>query len=107
MGWGGVKSFRSEGSKRWGSAALSHHRRSNGNTAHAKFSFGGSNPGRTTVVGGGAAIFARPGFELPTEKTPVSCITIRPLLLRGKMSPHCLGPRLPLTKNPNGVFLCD
>ena len=46
----------------------------NGNAAN------GSNPGRLTVVGGGSAIFARTGFELPTKKSAVGCITIRPLL---------------------------
>ena len=58
---GGVKSFRSEGSKQWGGISVSHHRRSNGNAADAKFSGGSSNPGRRTVGGGGGAIFARPG----------------------------------------------
>ena len=50
------------------------------NAADTKFSVGGSNPGRLTVGGGGGATFARPGFELPTAKTWVSCITVRPLL---------------------------
>ena len=67
---------------------LSHNRRSNGNAADAKFSVGGSNPGQPTVGGGGGgAVFPRPGFEPPTKKTPVSCITIWPLLgLRQKVS---------------------
>ena len=77
---GGVKSFRSEGSKQWGSLSPSHNRRSNGNAADAKFSVGGSNPWWPTVggVGGGAAVFIRRGVR--TKKTPVGCITIRPLL---------------------------
>ena len=65
---GGVKIFRSEGSKQWGSLLLSSNRRSNGNAADANFSVGGSNPGRLTVGGGGAAVFTRPGFEPPTKK---------------------------------------
>ena len=38
----GVKSFRSEGSKQWGSLPLSHNRRSNGNAAGANFLVGAS-----------------------------------------------------------------
>ena len=76
-GGGGVKSFRSEGSKQWGGISLLHHCRSNGNAADAKFSVGGSNLGRPTVGGG---IFARSGFEPPTNRSAVSCITVRPLL---------------------------
>ena len=79
---------------------LSHNRRSNGNTAHSKFSVGGSNPGRPTVGGSGSAVFNRPGFEPPTKKTPVSCITIRPLLgLRRKVSP-LLGAAFATDKKP-------
>ena len=104
---GGVKSLRSEGSKQWGNLSLSHNRRSNGNAADAKYSVGGSSPLRPTVGGGGGAVFTRPGFELPTEETPVSCITFRHCLVSGEWCPHCLGPRLPLTKNPNCVFLSD
>ena len=55
-------------------------RGSNGNAADTKFLVGGSNPGRLTVGGGGAAAVPRTGFEPPTKKAPVSCITIRPLL---------------------------
>ena len=45
-------------------------RRSNGNTADAKFVVGGSNPGRLTVGGGGGggARFTPPGFGPPTKK---------------------------------------
>ena len=64
---GGVKSFRSEGSKQWGSLSLSHTRWSNGNAADAKFSVGDSNRGRPTVGGGGGAIFTRPGFKPPKK----------------------------------------
>ena len=85
---GGVKSVRSEGSKPWGDVLLSHHRWSNGNTADAQFSVGGSNPGRPTAGGVGGTTFAPPGFEPPTKKSAVGCITIRPLLtLRRKVSP--------------------
>ena len=82
-GWGEVKSFRSEGSKQWGSLSLLHNRRSNGNAANAKILVGGLNPGRLTVGGGGGgggAVFTRPGFESPTKKTPVSSITIQLVL---------------------------
>ena len=41
---------------------------------------GGSNPGGPTLFGGGGGIFGRPGFEPPTKKSTVCCITIRPLL---------------------------
>ena len=77
---GGVKSFRSEGSKQWGSRWPSDNRWSNGNTADAKFSVGGSNPGLLTFRGGGGAKSSEPGFEPPTKETSVGCVTIRPLL---------------------------
>ena len=84
----------------WGSLSLSHNRRSNGNTADTKFSVGGSNPGRPTVGGGGGAVSTRLGFESPTKKPPVSCITIRPLLgLRRKVSPM-LGAASATDKKP-------
>ena len=63
----GVKSFRSEGCKPRGGISLSHHRQSNGNAADAKFLVSVSNPGRPTV-GGGSGIFARLGFEPPSQK---------------------------------------
>ena len=80
---------------------MSHPRRSNGNVADATFSVGGSNPGRPTVGGGGGgAISTQPGFEPPTKKTPVSCITIRPLLeLRRNVSP-LLGAASATDKKP-------
>ena len=46
---------------------LSHHRRSNGKAADAKFSVGGSDPGLLTFGGGGGVKFGRPGFEPPTD----------------------------------------
>ena len=98
---GGVKSFRSEGSKQWGSTLLTHNYCSNGNAADVKFTVGGSNSGRPTLGGGGGgAKFTRPGFKPPTKKTPVSCITIRPLLdLRRKVSP-LLGAASATDKKP-------
>ena len=54
--------------------------RSNGNAAHCGIFFSRSNPGRSTVVVGAAAMFAKPEFEPPTKKSAVGCITIRPLL---------------------------
>ena len=68
---GGVKSFRSEGSKQWGSRPLLDNRWSNGNAAHAKFSVGGPNPGLLTFRGGGGAKCSQPGFEPPTKETPL------------------------------------
>ena len=50
---GGVKGFRSEASKQWGSRSLSDNRPSNGDAADTTFLVGGSNPGRPTVGGGG------------------------------------------------------
>ena len=41
---GGVKSFRSKGSKQWGRTSLTHNCWSNGDTADVTFSVGGSNP---------------------------------------------------------------
>ena len=49
----------------------------------ADFLVGGSNPCRSTVTGGTAAMFARLGFEPATEKYPVICITIQPQLILG------------------------
>ena len=52
---GGVKTFRSQGSKQWGSLSMSHNRWSNGNAADTKFFVNGSNPGRPIVGGGGGS----------------------------------------------------
>ena len=49
----------------------------------AYFLVGGSNPRWLTVIGGAAAMFARPGLELATKKPAVGCITVRPLLILG------------------------
>ena len=78
-GGGGVKSFRSEGSKQWGSRPPLDNPWSNGNAADAKFSVRGSNPGLLTFRGGGGAKCSQPGFEPPTKETPVGCVTNRPL----------------------------
>ena len=45
-----------------------------------QFSVGDPKPGSPTTVSGTAAIFTRPGFELPTYVCTVGCITIRPQL---------------------------
>ena len=92
VGWGGVKSFCSEASKRWGRTSPTHSCWSNGNAADAKFSVGGSNHGRLTFGGGGGGgggvKFALLGFEPPTKKAPVGCTTTRPLLgLSPRVSP--------------------
>ena len=55
VGGGGVKSFRSEGFKQWGSTLLPHNCWSNGNTADKSFLVGGSKPGWLTLGGGGGA----------------------------------------------------
>ena len=107
MDGGRDKTFRSEGSKQWGSLLLSSNCRSNGNAADANFLVGGLNPGRLTVGGGGAAVFTGPGFKPPTKKIWSTALPFGHCLVRGGRSPHCLGPRLPLTENPNCVFLCD
>ena len=88
----------SKGSKQWGNLSLSHNRWANGNAAEANFSVGGSNPGRPIVGGGGGAVFTRSGFELPTEKTPVNSITIRPLLGLRRMVSPLLGAASDMTK---------
>ena len=79
---GGVKSFRSKGSKQWGHTLLTHNCWSNGNAAGVKFSVGGSNPGRLTFGGSGGGVkYTLLGFEPPTKGTGVGCTTtIRPLL---------------------------
>ena len=73
-GWGGAKSFRSEGSKQWGSLLLSSNRWSNGNAADASFLGGGSDPCRLTVGGDAAAVLTRPGFEPPTQKPSATAL---------------------------------
>ena len=89
LGGGGVKSFRSEGSKQWGSKSPSANRWSNLNAADANFSVGGSNLGLLTFRGGGGgAKYSQPGFEPPTKETSVGCVTIRPLHgLQGSVAP--------------------
>ena len=106
-GWGGgVQSFRSQGSKQWERLPLLHNRRSNRNTADAKFSVGGSNPGGPTIGGGGGAVFTRPrqGFEPPTEKIAVGCITIQPLLGLGRKVSPLLGAASAADKKPKLRF---
>ena len=99
-GGGGLKSFRSEGSKQWGDKLLSHHCRSNGHAADALFSVSGSNPGRPPAGSVGGATVAPPGFEPPTKNSAVGCITIRPLLaLRRRISP-LLGAASATDKKP-------
>ena len=81
-GLGGVKSFRSEGFKQWGSTVVTHNCWLNGNTADQRFCVAGSNPDRLTLGGGGGgggAKMRRLGFE-PSTLTAVSdCLTTRPL----------------------------
>ena len=79
---GGVKIFRSKGSKQWGRKLITHNCWSNGNAADVRFSVGGSNPGRLTFGGGvgGGVKFTLPGFEPPTKRPGVGCITIRAML---------------------------
>ena len=78
-GWGGSKVFAQKATSSGETYCLSHNRWSNGNAADVKFAVGGSNPGRLTFSAGGGAKFVQPGFESPTQGTPVDCITTRPL----------------------------
>ena len=56
--------------------------------------------GRLLAAAAAAAPYSPLYFELPTKKTPVSCITIRPLLgLRRKVSP-LLGAASATDKKP-------
>ena len=83
-GVGGVKSFCLEGSKQWGRWWLPYNCWSNGNAAgcgvkgrwfepRGGYSF-------DAAGGGGGGILTSPGFEPPTKKSTVHCITFRPLL---------------------------
>ena len=76
VGCGGVKSFRSEGSKQWGDISLSHNCRSNGN-AHGRSILGRRFESWSVDAGGGSAA----GFEPPTLRSTAACISIRLLLL--------------------------
>ena len=78
-GGGGSKVFAEQ---QWGSQQLPHHCRSNGNAADAWFRVGGSIPGLLTFAAAAPLqTFSAPGFEPPTQKLAVACITIRPLLI--------------------------
>ena len=78
-GGGGVKSFRSEGSKQWETQVCQTHPRSNGNAPSRRF-FGRRFESWSLDAGGGAAaVLAAPGFEPPIKKSAATCITIRPL----------------------------
>ena len=58
---------------------LQHRRWSNGNAADAHFIFGGSNPGLLTYAAAAPLqIITALGFEPPTYKFAVACITTRP-----------------------------
>ena len=98
----------SEGSKQWGSRSLLHNRRSNGNAADAKFSVAGSNAGRLTVGGGGGggSEFTSPGLYRRPKRLQSAALPFGHCLVRGAVSPHCLGPRLPLTKKTQTVCFC-
>ena len=103
MGWGmgGVKSFRSEGSKQWGGIFSV-----TTNTGRmviqlpAKLGAGGSVPGQSTVASDGGAIFARSGLEPPITNTLTSRITIRPLLAINQMYSPLLGAAAATDKKP-------
>ena len=60
--WGGLggggKSFRSEGSKQWGSAVLTYNCSFNGNTADAQLSVVGSNPAGRLLAAAAAAPYS-------------------------------------------------
>ena len=79
---------------------LSHHRRSNGKAADAKYTVGGSSPGLLTFSGGGGGKLSRPGLEPRTHEIPVGRITIRPLLgLKRRVAP-LLGDASATDKKP-------
>ena len=73
VGWGGGSKVFAQKATSSGEAHPSlNSRRSNGNAADAKFAVGGSNPGALTFgAAGGGAKCAGPGFEPPTEGTPI------------------------------------
>ena len=73
-------------------------RRSNGNVADCRAL--GRPSESWSVVGGAAGIFARPGFEPPTKKCVVSCITIRPLLVLSQEFSALLGAASATDKKP-------
>ena len=108
-GWGGggSKVFAQKATSSGEAERSSHSRRSNGNASKSKLAVGGSNPGQLTVGGGGGAKLARPGFELPTAKFPSDALPLGHCVNCAEGPPRCLGPHLPLTKNPNCVYLSD
>ena len=73
----------------------------------ADFFVGGLNPCRSIVIGGTAAMFARLGFEPARKSLQSAALSFGHSLFWGNLSSHWLKPSLPLTKNPNGVFLSD
>ena len=72
----------------------------------ADFWVGGLNPCQPTVVVGTAAMFARPGFEPPTKKSAVGCITIRPLCALGMGASPLLGAASATDKKTQPVCFC-
>ena len=102
-GMGGFKSFCLERSKQWGSLSLSQKIAGRMVTQPTQNFW---SVVRILVGGDGGAVFTREGFEVITKKTPVSCITIRPLLgLRRKGAP-LLGAACVTDKKTQTVCFC-
>ena len=78
---GGVKSFRSEGSKQWETPSC-HIRLWSNRNALGRRILGLRFDSRSMGAGAGAVLAAL-GFEPPTKKSAAVCITIRPLPFTG------------------------
>ena len=63
--------------------------------------------GLLTFGAGGGAKVARPGFEPPTANVASDALPLGHCVNCAEGRPRCLGPHLPLTKNPNCVYLSD
>ena len=102
-GGGGVKSFRSEGSKQWGDISQSHNRRSNGTGLGCRFLGRRFESWSVDAAGGAAAVLATADPKvygrLHHQSATASPDSYGAL--------DCLDPCVLLTKNPKGVLLCD
>ena len=69
----------------------------------------GSNPSlpNFSAAAGGGAKVGRLGFEPPTTRTPVGCVTTRPLPGFQRRASLLLGAVSATDKNPNCVYLSD
>ena len=106
-GGGGSKVFAQKATSSGEAQPSSYSRRSNGNASDAKFAVGGSNPGLLTFGAGGGAKFTRSGFEPPTADVLPDALPLGHWVICAEGPPRWLGPHLPLTKNPNCVYVSD